>query len=428
MENYMSYLFSAEQEIKNDVGNPLSTYVADSANLTAFSRMRVSEARLLGDYRYMYGSGTSIMMNDLTATGGTLVADQPRNCYIASVTTANGSRVVRQTKKYHPYTSGTSTLGMITFVMNPGKTNLVQAVGMFDDLNGVFFRMNGLTPEFVIRKNGVDVEVVSQANWNQSTLSYLDFSKAQILIIDYQWLGVGRVRIGFVHNGVPVYGHHFNHSNIVTEVYMNQPSLPFRWEIYNSGSTATISSLMMICASAYVEGTVGINSFTKAVSTGIASEVSVAGTQGTTGVALLALKLSDTLLGKPNRSYDILRSFSIITSVDVGYKVVILPDSSKFLNTPTWTNVPGYGWSQYSVGLNMASGWSTDNNYVVLKDGFAVGASKATSASVVVDENPINAIYQNYDSNNSQVLAIIAQRLGTTDAICRASIEWLEIK
>jgi len=424
----MSYLFSAEQEIKNDVGNPVPTTLADTANLTAFSRLRVAEARLLGDYRYMYGSGTSIMMNDLTAGGGTLVADQARNCFIASVTTATGSRVVRQTKKYHPYTSGTSTMGLITFVMNPAKANLVQAVGMFDDLNGIFFRMNGLTPEFVIRKNGVDVEVVSQANWNQHSLDYLDFSKAQILIIDYQWLGVGRARIGFVHNGVPVYGHHFNHANSATEVYMNQPSLPFRWEIYNSGATATISSLMIICASAYVEGTVGINSFTKSISTGLGAEIAVSGAQGTTGVALLAVRLANTLIGKPNRSYDVLRSFSIVTSADINYKVVILPDSSKFLTAPTWTAVPGYGWSEYAAGANMATNWASDNNYVVLKDGFAVAAAKGAAASVVVEDNPMNAIYQNYDSTSSQVLAIIAQRLQTTDSTCRASIEWLEIK
>lgn len=199
----MSYLFSSEQEVKNDVGGSLSTYLGDSANLTAFSRLRTAEARLLGDYRYMYGSGTSVQMNDLTATGGTLTSDQARNCYIGAVTTTSGSRVVRQTKKYHPYTSGTSTMGLVTFVMNPAKTNLVQAVGMFDDLNGIFFRMNGTTPQFVIRKNGTDVEVVDQSSWNQSSMNYLDFSKAQILIIDYQWLGVGRVRVGFVHNGVP---------------------------------------------------------------------------------------------------------------------------------------------------------------------------------------------------------------------------------
>lgn len=424
----MSYLFSQEQEIRNDTGNPISTVLADSANLTAFSRVRVAESRLLGDYRYMYGSGTSIMMNDLLAVGGTLTADTARNCYIGSVTTAAGSRVVRQTKKYHPYTSGTSTLGLITFVMNPAKTNLVQAVGMFDDENGIIFRINGTTPEFVIRKNGVDAEVVPQTSWNQDSLSYLDFTKAQILIIDYQWLGVGRVRIGFVHNGVPVYGHYFNHSNSITEVYMNQPSLPFRWEIYNTGATTSTSSLMMICASAYVEGTIGITSFTKSVSTGVSSQVAVAGTQGTTGVALLAIRLANTILGKSNRSYDILKSFSLITTEDVGYKVVVLPDSSKFLNTPIWSSVPGYGWSQYTIAANMSSNWAADNNYVVLKDGFAVGASKASSASIVVEDNPMNAIYQNYASDSSQVLAIIAQRLGTTDAMCRASLEWLEIK
>ena len=426
----MSYLFSQEQEIKNDVGGSLSTYLGDSANLTAFSRLRISESRLLGDYRYMYGSGTSVQMNDLTTTGGTITADQARNCYIGAVTTTSGSRVVRQTKKYHPYTSGTSTMGLITFVMNPAKANLVQAVGMFDDLNGIFFRMNGTTPQFVIRKNGTDVEVVDQSSWNQSSMSYLDFSKAQIAIIDYQWLGVGRVRIGFVHNGVPTYAHYFYHSNVVTETYMNQPSLPFRWEIYNSGATASISSLMMICASAYVEGSVGTTSYSKSVSTGPGSVIDVNSTQGTTGVAILAIRLKNSLIGKPNRSFNELTGVSLFSTADTRYRLVVLPDSSKFLSAPTWADVPGYGWTEYATGVNMASSWDSDNNFSVLKDNFISGAGSGlgTNPEITIINNPMNAIYQNYDSTNSQVLAVIVSRLGTTNTSCRASMNWLEIK
>lgn len=426
----MSYLFSAEQEVKNDVGGSLSTYLGDSANLTAFSRLRTAESRLLGDYRYMYGSGTSVQMNDLIATGGTLTSDQARNCYIGAVTTTSGSRVVRQTKKYHPYTSGTSTMGLITFVMNAGKANLVQAVGMFDDLNGIFFRMNGTTPQFVIRKNGTDTEIVNQGSWNQSSMNYLDFSKAQILIIDYQWLGVGRVRVGFVHNGVPTYAHYFNHSNVTTETYMNQPSLPFRWEIYNSGATASVSSLMMICASAYVEGSLAINSFTKSVSTGTGSAIDVNSTQGTTGVAILAIRLKNSLIGKPNRSYNELVGLSLFSTADSRYRVVVLPNSSKFLSAPTWTSVHGYGWTEYATGVNMASNWDSDEEFAILKDSFIPGAGSGlgTNPVISVTANPFNAIYQNYDSTDSQVLAIIVNRIGSTNTSCRASMDWLEIK
>lgn len=427
----MTYLFDPyDGEIKNDVGNPIPAGIADGAWATAFSRLRTAEARLMGDYRYMYGSGTSIQMNDLTASGGTLVSDQPRNCYLANVTTTSGSRVVRQTKKYHPYTSGTSTMGLITFVMNPAKANLVQQVGMFDDLNGVFFRMNGSTPQFVVRKNGVDTEVVDQEDWSQGSLDFLDFSKAQILIIDYQWLGVGRVRCGFVHNGVPVYGHYFNHNNIATEVYMNQPSLPFRWEIYNNGVTASNSTLMMICAAAYTEGSVYENSFTKSVSTGNGDNIVVTGTQGSTGVAVIALRLKNSLLSKPNRSYNILTAFSLYSTSDTHYRLVVLPNSSKFLTTPSWTSVPGYGWSEYATDINMVANWANDGEFLVIKDNFVPGAGTGLGLVPVnkIDTNPLNAIYQNYDSSESQVFALIVDRIGTTNTKCRAAFEWLEIK
>lgn len=422
---------NAPWEVTLDQSSSVPISLADTANLTAFSRLRVSEERLMGDYRYMYGEGTSIMMNDSSANGGTVTSDLNRNCALLSVTTASGSRYTRQTKKYHPYASGSNVLGMATFVMAPGKTNLVQAVGMYDDLNGIFFRMNGTTPQMVVRKGGVDTEVVNQANWNQNPLLNLDFTKTQILIVDYQWLGVGRIRIGFIHNGIPTYVHYFQHDNIATEVYLYQPSLPIRWEIYNSGVTASPSTMMVICAAVYGEGFTFVNSFTKSISTGNdTAGVSVSGTQGSTGVAVLAVRLKNVLAGKPNRSYNLLKSLSLFSTSDAHYRLVVLQDNTKFLTQPTWTDVPGYGWSEYAVGVNMAANWMSDGAYIVLKDNFVTGAGSGlgSTPTIAIDDNSLNAIYQNYDSSNSQIFAIIVDRIGTSNTTCRAAFEWLEIK
>jgi hypothetical protein len=420
---------SQEQDYFVNVVNSVPTQYADSAQLTSFSRLRTAESRLLGDYRYMYGSGTSIMMNDLLANGGTLTPEFDKCQVLASVTAASGSKAVRQTKKYHPYTSGTSTMSFMTFCMNPAKANLVQSVGCFDELNGIFFRMNGTTPEIVIRKGGVDNEVIPQSQWNQDTLTELDFSKVLILTMDYQWLGVGRVRVGFVHDGVVRYAHYFSHDNLTTEVYMYQPSLPFRWEIYNTAATSGSSTLKIICASVFVEGTFSPNSYTKSVSTG-QSAVAVSNAQGTTGVAVLAVRLMNSLQGKQNRSHDMLKAMSLFATNDAHYKLVVLQDTSKFLSAPTWTAVPGYGWSEYATGINMASGWATDNNFVVLKDGFITGSGSGIGATptVSLDDNTLNSIFQNYDSTGSQIFAVIVDRLGTNNTDIRASLDWLEVK
>lgn len=412
----------------------------DSANLTAFGRLRTADARLLGEYRYMYGSGVSTEMNDLLAGGGTLTADQPRNCYLGAVGTANGDRVVRQTKQYHPYIAGTSNIGMITFTMNPPKANLTQKVGMYDDLNGVFFRMNGTTAEFVIRKNGVDNEVVPQSQWNidrlDGTLSEFnqsgvraDFSKSQILVMDYQWLGVGRVRVGFVHGDEIIVCHHFHHANLITEVYMNQPSLPVRWEIKNTGVTASPSQLMMICAAVYCEGANDETGFSRSISTD-GTSISLTAANSSNGYGVLAFRLKNTLVGKPNHALARLKTWSIFANQDCQYKVVILPSKS-YLGNPniTWNTVPGYGWCEYIKDFSLASNWSATNEFSCIIDGFASGGTGSNSGqnSIHQLDNRSNSIYQNYDATDSQIMAIIGYRL-SQDSVIKAQMSWIEIK
>lgn len=409
----------------------------DTANLNAFGGLRVSSTRLLGEYRYMYGSGASVQFNDLLATSGTLTNDYTKNCVYADVTTASGSRAVRQTKQYHPYIAGTSNKGLITFKMDTAKANLVQAVGLFDDNDGIFFRMNGTVPEVVIRKSGVDQEVVNQSNWNIDRLDgsmnefnqsgvTADFSKCQILVIDYQWLGVGRVRIGFVTDGSTTYVHNFAHVNRTVEVYMNQPSLPIRWEIKNAGVTASASRMMLICGAVYCEGADYEVGFSRAISTdGTTTTIS----NSTDGQLVLAIRLKNTLVGRANHSLARLKTWSVFSTNDVQYKIVVLDNASKIANSPTWTAVPGYGWCEYIKNQAMVAGWASDNSYSIIHDGFAAGANGAGSGTNVVSnsENINNAMYQNFDSTNSQVIAIVAYKL-TTNADVKASMQWVEVK
>lgn len=416
---------------------------ADSASVTSFGRGRVSTTRLLGDYRYMYGSGVSTEMNDLIVGNGTVVANQVRNCYLANVTTAANDRVVRQTKQYHPYISGTSNLFFITYVMESIKENLVQAVGAFDDYNGIFFRMNGLIPEVVIRRAGVDVEVVPQEDWNIDRLDgshttdpeknpshyTVDFTKGQILTIDYQWLGLGRVRIGFVINGLVYYVHHFYHSNIVTEVYTNQPSLPCRWEIYNADTTASNSTLMIICAGVYCEGSDIETGFHRSVSSGN-SVVPVTTANSSNGRGILAIRLKNTLVdNKPNHSLARLKSFSIAANQDIRYKIVILKGISCIADSPVWQTMPGYSWCEYLSNFALESNWNANNDFCVIEDDFVSGAqnNKQGITSVINEDNRTSAIYQNYNASDSQILAVIGYRL-TSDAEVRASLKWLEVK
>jgi two-component sensor histidine kinase len=102
--------------------------------------------------------------------------------------------------------------------------------------------------------------IVRQAAWNIDKMDgsgpsgvTLDPTKTQILAIDLEWLGVGRVRFGFVVDGNIFHVHEMNHANVLAVVYMSTPNLPIRYEISNAG-TGGAASLVHICSSVVSEG------------------------------------------------------------------------------------------------------------------------------------------------------------------------------
>lgn len=409
----------------------------DSPNLDAFGGLRTTSARIIGEYRTVSGTAFGLEYVSLIAGSATRTSNFTRKSVDLNTTTSNGDRVVHQTHQYHPYIAGTSNKFLITFKMDTGKTNLVQSVGAFDDNNGIFFRMNGTTPQVVIRKNGVDTEIASQSNWNKDRLDgsmnefnqsgiTADFSKCQILTLDYQWLGVGRVRIGFVIGGKIIYVHEFMHANQTTEPYMYSASLPVRWEMKNTGVVQSASEMQAICAGVYCEGSDNEIGFTVSVSTGNTTQQV---TNTTNGQCLLAIRLKNSINGLPVRVLARLKEWSIYSSADAQYKIVIFNDTSKFSGTPTWNSVPGRSACEYATALTMVSEWAADNNYSVLIDGFVQGGSgsnSGTNPQKQVD-NINNAISQNYDSTGSLVAAVVAYKIsGNSDM--KASFVWSEIR
>jgi hypothetical protein len=150
-----------------------------------------------------------------------------------------------------------SIMVLASFVGNTPMAGLVQEVGYFDDDNGVILRANGEQIELAVRSfttGSAQETVVPQSAWNIDTLPSFDFSKANILITDLEWLGVGRVRMGFVIDGEIIYCHEFNHANNIDSVYMTSAILPLSYRIYNFSSIAAPARLKQICSSVVSEG------------------------------------------------------------------------------------------------------------------------------------------------------------------------------
>lgn len=239
-------------------------YVAfDGTNVDAFGRLRISQPYTLFDSQARFASSSTYSY--VNATGGTTTYNTNKSSTNLNVTTASGSTAVAQTFRVFPYQPGKSLLTLQTFTMASAQTNLVQRVGYYSAYNGVYFEQgpNGLT--FVTRtytSGSVDSSrFVAQANWNGDKLDgtgpsgiTLDVTKTQILWFDFEWLGVGSVRCGFVINGAYITCHTFNNANFLTEVYMQTAILPLRYEILTTNTTLSAASLQMICSSVISEG------------------------------------------------------------------------------------------------------------------------------------------------------------------------------
>ena len=125
----------------------------------------------------------------------------------------------------------------------------------------------------------------------------LDPATAQIFVFDYEWLGVGRVRMGIFIAGQFVPVHQFLNANIGTDVYMSTPNLPLRYQMITTASSPA-SSMKAICSSVVSEGGVGNN--------GILRYASTAGTHVDANVentvyAIIGIRLKAAYIGESVR-------------------------------------------------------------------------------------------------------------------------------
>jgi hypothetical protein len=245
-------------------------------NNDAFDRLRVSQPVTLFDSHSVFDKEPSLY-EEVISGGGTSVHNA--NSYIAMNVSTNGDFIIRQSYRYIPYQPGKSKLMMFTGVMNTAAVaNVTSRIGCFDSSvqktvvsrggNGVFFELDGTTMNVVLRtaddagSPGDNDTKVTQASWNLDafdgtgpsglTLTTSDWQNTQLYVIDFQWLGVGRIRYGIYYQGVIRYCHEFLNTG-KTVPFMKLAKLPVRYEIRSDGVGAA-GEMRMICASVMSEG------------------------------------------------------------------------------------------------------------------------------------------------------------------------------
>lgn len=296
---YFNLLDRYLNQVTNEINGNMEPFSATS--LDAFGRLRVANPYTLFDSQNRYQKDPQFSEALTGSATATYVANE--SSVDMAVTTASGDKAVRQTYRVFPYQPGKSLQVLATFVMNEGKTNLRQRVGYFNTDNGVFFQVNGTTKSFVLRSytsgTASDARTVDQADWNGDKLNgtgasgiTLDITKAQILYMDFEWLGVGSVRCGFVIDGTFIVCHTFNNANDIDKVYMTTAILPVRYEIENTAATASASTMTQICSSVISEG--GYDQ--KAIPQWARRTTTLTGVT-TTFVPIVSIRLKSTSLG-----------------------------------------------------------------------------------------------------------------------------------
>jgi hypothetical protein len=151
--------------------------------------------------------------------------------------------------------------------LSGGGTGVERRIGLFDDDNGLFFEDDAGTIGITVRSNvtGTPVDTtVTQENWNLDTMDgggdsenpsgiTIDWTKGQLLVIDYQWLSIGRVRFGLEINGSIEYVHEVSHANVIAVPYMSTPNLPVRYQMITTDASP-VSTMRIICAVVISEG------------------------------------------------------------------------------------------------------------------------------------------------------------------------------
>ena len=398
-------------------GNP-------TAATDAFGRQRVSNPLTLFDSSHRYRDNG--LWNTNTASGGTTTFQASEGLVDLDVTTTSGSLVYRETTKVFSYQPGKSLLILNTFVMSPAKTGLRQRVGYFGAANGMYIELNNSTLSFVERSSssGALTETrAAQTSWNVDKMDgtgpsgvVLDITKAQILWMDIEWLGLGSVRLGFVIDGRFIPCHVFHHANIISSTYITTGSLPLRLEIENTGATASNSKLKQVCSTVISEGGYELRGAQQAIEIPIGTPYDL--TTASTYYPIISIRLKST----PNRldAIIILTALSLLgitNNANYSWKVVATGTTTG----GTWTSAGADSAVEYNLtGTSFAGGR-------VLASGFLNGSNQGSTPVDILKEALFAFQLERNSFTSTPSELTLTAAADTNGADIYASLDWEEV-
>lgn len=387
-------IISSTSNINIPSGVSLPITYADSANLDAFSRLRVSNPIEIFSTQTQYDADPIQMEAGATGTGVVPVHNANTRLVALSTTAGTGTSFI-QSYLYVPYQPFKSQEIAVTGNLSTPVADSIVDVGYFDDKNGIFYRQNGTNGlELVLRSSTsgvVNNNVIPQLSWNLDKLNgsgasgiTLNQETDFILFIDLQFLGMGRVRVGFDIGGAIIYAHEFLCANILSVPYMQTATLPIQMLI-TSNAIGSTKTAFFKCAAVNTEGGLARQDAEQGY---LFSTPNVSSTAGNmVRAAAISIRPKTTFKGITNRSQFIFQEVNILntSNVNVFWELAI---GVGFTVAPTYLDVNA-NFSAFEYG----SGGTYNNltNGLVLASGFAPsqGNSRVPIAQIVQEKYPI---------------------------------------
>lgn len=402
---------------------------ANDAVFDSFGRLRVANPDTIFGSKQIFDN-LPLFYDDQEVSGAgtssTFSKDNARSRMAVSDTTA-GKRV-RQSFMRLNYQEGKSQEIILTEVMSGAGTGIIHSVGLSDDDNGLFFSNIDGVMHVVVRSStsGSAVDIaVPQSEWSIDVMDgsgpsgvTLDFTKAQQMVFDFEWLGVGPVRFGFRVGGTLQYVHEEDNANLLGSVYMSTPNLPIRYSIENDG-TGGVATLDHLCSAVISEGGTQHTGSLNGVDTG--NTLIDMDTENQL-YAILGVELKSTHFGA---SVEIVKTNVVLLSAsdDIEWFLLFNPTVA---GSPSFTAKASSA-IEFYVGdgtntITAGSGQSMDSGFA------STSAGAGASAPIVAFPENLRKLGSAIDGTQDTIVLCARPINGSaTDVIVKGSIIWREL-
>jgi len=196
-----------------------------------------------------------------------------------------------------------------------------------------------------------------------------------IVVFDFQYLGVGRVRMGFDINGIIMYAHEFTHANITSGVYMSSPDLPMRWEVFNKSAPVSACWVDAICCSVIVEGDQSHADFARAAGRGI-SKINIT----TTLKPICSIRLKSAY----NRAQIIPKEYQVLLDGGKNFEIQVLVNATLGGGT-IWNSVGINSIAELDIASTTISGGEVIEIFYISKETRGSSDSQDTLMKILSD-------------------------------------------